>query len=299
MTFEDFRSIEFGICSIIDGQEIIARIPIDDSVRNSLVEMHNTFYDTYLAMEGDPEIFEASEKYAATEKLTIALNHENLNSLRTLYNQRNIPVSEIALSEIANSITYYFAIYRHRNNTKQIAIKRPSQFKGLLKKHNRLMQLIDDTLQVVTDDVFKLDNDFDFIIHQNEIDILHPTGFTFIANIDEEILRTAADATRQLTARITFVNFNYLANFVGQSKAAAKLISSIKSREDLERTSMDKLLDKCNSLNVTVREENGQIVPDDAFIIHFLQILDRREYDVDLTDDEPEIYVASSRKKVG
>ena len=47
-----------------------------------------------------------------------------------------------------------------------------------------------------------------------------------------------------------------------------------------------------------VREENGRIVPDDAFIIHFLQILDRREYDVDLTVDDPEIYLASSRKKV-
>lgn len=298
MTIEDFRSIEFGICTVVGGEEIFARIPIDNSVRQSLVEMHNTFYETYFGIEEDPEQFSASEKYASTEKLVIELNHENLNSLSTLYNINNISISEISLPEIADSINYYFGIFRHNNNIKQIAIKRPSQFKGLLKKQNRLMQLVDDTLQVVTDDVFKLDNDFDFIIHQSVIDILHPTGFTYIANIEEEILRTAADATRQLITRIPFINFNYLADYVGQSKIAAKLISSIKSRPDLERTSEEKLLHKCQSLNVMVREENGRIVPDDAFIIHFLQILDRREYDVDLTVDDPEIYLASSRKKV-
>ena len=298
MEINDFRSIEFGICSIVDGQEIIARIPIDDSVRQSLVEMHNTFYDTYFGIEGDADRFQPSEKYAATEKLVIGLDNENLGSLRNLYNARNIPVSEISLSEIANTITYYFAIFKHRNGAKQIAVKRPSQFKGLLKKHNRLMQLVDDTLQVVVDDIFKLDNDFDFVIHDNAIDILHPTGFTFIANIEEEIMRTAALATRALSARIAFVNFEYLSNFVGLSKTAAKLVSSIKAREDLERTSMEKLIARCQTLNVTVREENGQILPDEADVIQFLQILDRRGYDVDLTDEEPEIYVATSRKKV-
>jgi hypothetical protein len=298
MPFEDFRSIEFGICSIIDGQEIIALIPIDDSVRQSLYEMHETFYNTYLAIDGNPLLFEASEKYGQDEKLTIPLNNQNLNSLNNLYNQPNIPVSNLVLSEIANKITYYFAVFHHINGAKQIAVRRPSQFKGLLKKHNKLIQLVDDTLKVVVDDIFKLDIDFDFIIHELVIDILHPTGFTFIANIEEEILRTAADATRLLTTRIAFVNFNYLANYVGHSKAAAKLIASIKSREDLERTSMEKLIAKCQSLNVLIRVENEQIVPEDNSVIHFLQILDRREYDVDLTDDNPEIFVASSRKKI-
>lgn len=199
---------------------------------------------------------------------------------------------------MANSVTFYLAIFHHNNGAKQIGIKRPSQFKGLLKKQNQLVRLIDDTLQVIPDDVFKLDNDFDFVIHQTEIDILHPTGFIFIANIEEEILLTAASATRSLSTRVNFINFNYLADFVGRSKSAAKLIASIKSRDDLERTSLEKLRQKCISLNVHLREEGNQIVPEDESIIHFLQILDRREYDVDLTDDEPEIYVASSRKKI-
>lgn len=297
MPIEDFRNIEFGICTIIEGQQAIFRIPIDDSVRTMLYEMHEEFYNTYFAIEGEPEQYQASEKYGATEKLIIPLNNEHLSSLRELYNQNNIPIANIALGEIANSITYYFAIFRHRNGAKQIAIKRPSQFKGLLRK--KLIHLIDDTLQVVPDNIFKLDNDFDFIIHENNIDILHPTGFNFIANIEDEILRSAADATRQLSVRIQFVNFNYLADFVGHSKTAAKLIASIKARDDLERTSQQKLLEKCTRIGVIVREENGQILPDEAHIVRFLEILDRRGYDFDILDDDiPEIYVAASRKRV-
>lgn len=297
MPIEDFRNIEFGICTIIEGQQAIVRIPIDDSVRTMLYEMHEEFYNTYFAIEGEPEQYQASEKYGATEKLIIPLNNEHLSSLRELYNQNNIPIANIALGEIANSITYYFAIFRHRNGAKQIAIKRPSQFKGLLRK--KLIHLIDDTLQVLPDNIFKLDNDFDFIIHENNIDILHPTGFNFIANIEDEILRSAADATRQLSVRIQFVNFNYLADFVGHSKTAAKLIASIKSRDDLERTSQEKLIEKCNRIGVVVREENGQLIPDEAHIVRFLEILDRRGYDFDILDDDiPEIYVAASRKRV-
>ena len=297
MPIEDFRNIEFGICTIIEKQQAIVRIPIDDSVRTMLYEMHEEFYNTYFAIEGESEQYQASEKYGATEKLIIPLNNEHLSSLRELYNQNNIPIANIALGEIANSITYYFAIFRHRNGAKQIAIKRPSQFKGLLRK--KLIHLIDDTLQVLPDNIFKLDNDFDFIIHENIIDILHPTGFNFIANIEDEILRSAADATRQLSVRIQFVNFNYLSDFVGHSKTAAKLIASIKSRDDLERTSQQKLLEKCTRIGVIVREENGQILPDEAHIVRFLEILDRRGYDFDILDDDiPEIYVAASRKRV-
>jgi glutaredoxin 2 len=89
-----------------------------------------------------------------------------------------------------------------------------------------------------------------------------------------------------------------LADFVGHSKTAAKLVASIKSRDDLERTSQEKLLEKCVRIGVTVREENGQLMPEENDIVRFLEILDRRGYDFDITDDQPEIYVASSRKRI-
>ena len=296
MDTNDFRSIEFGICSAINFEKIFFRIPIDDSVRNSLVGMHDEFYKQFFAIDGDPLTFEPSEKYSSTEKIQLPLPHENLDDLKNLFDQQDILISQIPISEIANSIVYYFAVFYHNNGEKKIGIKRPSQFKGLLNKQNHLIRLVDDTLRTIPDDVFKLDFDFDFVIYSNSVDILHPKGFIFIANIEEEILRTAAVATRELSSKIAFINFNYLADFVSKSKTAAKLVASIKKRADLERTSIDKLKNKCQSLKVIIREEDDKLVPEDNHIIDFLKILDRREYDVDLTEDEPEIYVASSRK---
>lgn len=296
MVIENFQNIEFGICCIVDGEETIRRVPINDSVKEALNEMRDVFYSIYSKDDSNAELFQASERYTSTEKLTATLNNENLRSLSELYNHNNIPVMDINLSEIANNIVYYFAIFRLQNGTKQIAVKRPSQFKGLLKK--TLLRFIDDTLQVVPDDVFKLDNDFDFIIHENKIEILHPTGFTFIANIEDEILRTAKLATQQLGTKVKFVDFKFLAEYVVTSKTAAKLIASIKSRGDLEKTSKSKLISMCKTAGITVRMEKGKIIPEDDYIINFLQILDRREYNVDLTNDKPEVYVAASRKKI-
>ncbi len=296
MQIGDYRDIEFGICTNIKGEQKVVRIPIDNSVRQFLYEMYEEFYNTYFGIDGEPQQYQTSEKYGTTEKLIIPLNNEHLQSLLDLYNKNDIDITDVELGQIANFITYYFAIFRNNNGSKQIAVKRPSVFKGLLKK--KLIRFIDDTLQGIGDNVFKLDNDFDFVINQDNVEILHPISFNFIANIEDEILRSAANATRQLSEKIQFVNFDYLANFVSHSKTAAKLIASIKSRDDLESTSQEKLIEKCSRIGVNIKEENGKIVPVENHIVRFLEILDRRGYDFDITVDQPEIYVASSRKRI-
>ncbi len=297
MPIEDYNNIEFGICTNY-GEPNIVRIPIDNSVKQFLYEMHEEFNKTYIGINGNPELYQASEKYSTTEKLYIPLNNEYLTSLRDLFFLDSIPITNVEISEIASSIVYYFAIFRNNNGLKKIAFKRPSTFKGLLKK--KLIHFIDDTLKVVNEKVFNLDNDFDFIIHNDNINILHPVGFNFIAKIEYEILRSAAETTMQLAVRLTFVNFAYISDFVRNSKTAAKLISSIKSRDDLENISQEKLIEKCNRVGVQFQENNGLITPDQGQILRFLEILDRRGYDFDILNDNIiEIYVATSRKRLG
>ena len=104
----------------------------------------------------------------------------------------------------------------------------------------------------------------------------------------------------QLADKLTFVNFAYISDFVRNSKTAAKLISSIKLRDDLENISQEKLIEKCNRVGVQFQENNGLITPDQGQILRFLEILDRRGYDFDILNDNIiEIYVATSRKRLG
>jgi hypothetical protein len=293
----NYRQVEFGVCSVVNNIETFYRVPIDNSVRETLIEMLEEFYATHNSILDEADQFQPSEKYASTEKLFINLDQENLGSLQELYNTDGLPVSELEFTDLAKDISYYFGVFYPKKGAKTIAIKRPAQFKGLLKK--KLIQYIDDTLKSVPDNIFKLDNDFDFVIQGNNIDILHPSGFIFIADIDEEIMSRAVESTIQLSESIDFINFESMAEFVGQSKTAAKLVASIKSRTDLESTSQKKLLQTCKTMGINVKNIKGIIVPDPDSIIDFLQVLDRREYEVDLTENDAEIYIAGSRKKKG
>ncbi len=299
MTLNDFQNIEFGLAISIEGEDSFVRIPVDNTVKNSLIEMRDEFYCQYNNSEQEPDNFLPSEKYAGTERLKANSNENYLITIRGLYNNDNILISNIDLSEKAESISFYFAIFYTNNGNRELAIKRPSQFKGLLKKKNKLIRWADDTLKVIPDDVFKLDQDFDFIVESDErINILHPSGFIFISDMEEQILQAAAATTHQLAQRVPCVNFAVLTDYISQSKRAAKLVASIKSRNDLEHTSLNKLRNLCNSLRIEIHEENGQIVPSENHILDFLYVLDRRQYDIDITDLQPEIYVAASRRKI-
>jgi hypothetical protein len=299
MNLNDFQNVEFGLSISIDGEDSYVRIPVDNTVKNSLIEMRDEFYRQYDNDEEEPDNFLPSEKYEGTERLKANLNEDYLITIRELYNNNNIPVSNVDLSETAESISYYFAFFYTNNGNKELAIKRPSQFKGLLKKKNKLIRWADDTLKVIQDDVFKLDQDFDFIVESDQrINILHPSGFIFISDMEEQILQAAAETTRQLDQRVQCVNFASMTDYISKSKRAAKLIASINSRNDLEHTSLEKLRNLCNSLRIEIQEENGQIMPCENHILDFLYVLDRRQYDIDITDLQPEIYVAASRKQV-
>jgi len=299
MSLNDFQNIEFGLALFIDNEERHIRIPVDNTVKESLVEMRTEFYNQYDNGEEEPENFLPSEKYASTERLRANLNEDYLESIRELYQNTNLPVSNMELSDAAENIGFYFAVFHTNNGNRELAIKRPSQFKGLLKKKNKLVRWADDTLKVIPDDVFKLDHDFDFIIETDErINILHPSGFIFISDMEEQILQSAAASATQLAQRIPCVNFAAFTEYISHSKRAAKLVASIKSRPDLEHTSVDKLRGLCNVLRIEIQEENGQIHPNEDHILDFLYVLDRRQYDIDITDLQPEIYVAASRRQV-
>jgi len=161
------------------------------------------------------------------------------------------------------------------------------------------VRFFDNTLRAVDDDVFKLDNDFDFLIHDTFVEILHPAGFVYITDLEEQVFRSIVETTRQIGIALPFVDLVTINDYVvtKKSKRAAKLLVSINSRDDLSATNRDKLFNKCQSLGlVVVTDGNNKLAADERHIIDFLEVLDRRYYDYDLTDTNPEIYIASSRK---
>ena len=298
MTTSDFRLITFGVCFRIDNQVYHYLIPIDDTVRDALVEMRNNFLEIYDGIAADVEEFSPAEKYATTEKLKANLNKEYLHSMNDLFHHQNHPVNHVDLAEYLPAVEYYFSEFIHNNGAKTIGVKRPNQFKALLKK--KIFSFVDDTLKAVEDDVFKLDNDFDILIHDTYVEILHPAGFVFISDLEDQILLGVASTVQQLSQSIPFLDFNSIADYVTNNKArrAAKLLASIKSREDLDLTDQHKVIEKCAHLGISLVDAGGKLKTTDDKIIDLLEVLDRRSYEYDLTTSNVvEIYVANSRKK--
>jgi len=293
MTIQNNQSIQFGICLSNGDEEEHHLVPVDDSVQKTLSEMLETFNSCYL--EDIKKHYEPSEKYSATEPLFISTNNENVVELKALFYNTSLKPNNINLAKALPDIEYYFAIF-NQGNKKILGIKRPAQFKGLLKNKNKLVQIYDDTLKSVNDNIFKLDNDFDFVVSQDEIKILHPSGFVFIADVDKYIAEKSAAAAIGLGAQIKFVNFVNISKFVSRSKTAAKLIASINSRNDLHKLNKSKLSKFCKNTGIIIKKNGDEIEPEEEHIIDFLYILDRRLYEMDITD-ERELYLAESRHK--
>ncbi len=79
---------------------------------------------------------------------------------------------------------------------------------------------------------------------------------------------------------------------------AARYLASIRSQKEtknIDKTALKKL---CKSTGVDLRESNGRLAVDDAHILGFLEVLDRRRYELELVKGSPERFRAASRERL-
>lgn len=166
-----------------------------------------------------------------------------------------------------------------------------------MKNRSRLVKWINDTLITVEDTLFKLDYDFDFLITEGNIFILRPGNFENIAAVDDSIKEKIEEKTQQLSSKLSFIDFSNITDYVKEHKRAARLISSISARKDIDRLVPDKIESIAASTGVNFVKEAGKIKPSEGYELAFLEILDRRRFTIELTDNE-EAYMASSRREI-
>jgi len=289
--------VEFGVCLESNEGEVYYLIPIDRGVKGALKEMLKNTIDA-LDLQG-PEIepYEASQKYGAMERLKLPIDDQMLEKVRQIYSSENIETNAGKIRDI-HEIVYYFGIFRDSKNNKLLAVRRAGSFKGVIKAKNRLMQIMDETLKIVEDDIFKLDMEFDYIVFNQMAYILRPSGFEYTAAIDTYILQKAKESALHIARVMPFLDLASLAEYVATHKRAARLIASIRSRRDINRTSRQKLTHECEKFGIELIRENTKWRPAEGHETEFLKLLDRRLYSSSLTDEEDELYEAANRKEI-
>lgn len=288
---------EFGVGRDDGGEQAFVKLPVGAEVQVALREMVQA---TWAAMEGDedgPTRYEPSEKHASTEYLTLPLSDGLASSLRTLHLAVNLDVEAGALSN-PSDVFCYFVRLTDISRRRLTAVRRATQFKGIVKSRNRLLRMIDDTLRIIDDTVFKLDNDFDLLVDSANLHILRPSGFEFTGKLQDAILKAVPMNVEAIQKDLAFVNFATVQDYASAHPRAARYLASIRSQKETKNIDKSALKKLCTDTGVEVRESNGKLFVDDDHIMGFLEVLDRRRYEVTLVKGKPERFRAASRSKL-
>ncbi|MCL1164048.1 DUF4868 domain-containing protein [Shewanella chilikensis] len=295
--FENVNITEFGL-GLDSPNRGFVFVPVDEVVQKSLVEMVSFTKTQMQDKASSMATYQPSEKYASIEYLTFSINDPLVQELKTLHESENVPEDCSAFDNI-NQCFAYFVKLTDNNQQRITAVRRSTQFKTLIKKRHKLVQYVDNTLKSLEETVFKLDNDFDFIIQNDLIHILRPSGLEFIAQLQKAIMDAVPANIASIASEIDFVNFDSISQYAQNHPRAARYIASIKSQSEAINISQDKLERYCEKTNVVTNIVDGKINLDSSQIMGFLEVLDRRRYEIDLKDDgESEVYRAPSRSRV-
>jgi hypothetical protein len=292
--FENVTLTEFGL-GLDQDQRSYIQVPVDGDVQDTLLAMAQESYILMTGKTETPETYQPSEKYASTEHLILSLADKMVASVKELHDAANIEEDATAL-DAADDCFAYYARFTDSQNRRLTAVRRASQFKGVLKK--RLISWGDNTLEIIPDKVFKLDNDFDFLVDSVRLHILRPSGLEFTAQLQEAVMAAVQSNVDTISAEITYVNFESISEYAQKHPRAARYIASIRSQSEAQNVDQDKLKLFCRRTGVDFTEHDNQLEIDDAHVMGFLEVLDRRRYEVDLVEDSIEVFRASGRSPI-
>ena len=249
----------------------------------------------FTSEEEEPRLYEPTEKYGSQDALYIPTDDDYVSELADLHNATNLENDVDALGEPGRMFCY-FARFVDQQGRQLTAVRRATQFKGILK--SRLLRFLDDTLQIVSDDIFKLDRDFDMLIDSSNILILRPTGFEFVGRLQGAIRSAVKSNVEAIQADIPFVAFESIQAYAESHTRAARYLASISSQKATENISRKLLRRSCKTHGVEVQLKDGRIEVSSGHAMAFLDILDRRRYVQELIEGSQEHYKASGRHRV-
>jgi GTP:adenosylcobinamide-phosphate guanylyltransferase len=285
---------EFGVgIDDAEGPRFVL-VPVDDEVQAALREMVAATRSAMKEVDAKPTRYQPSEKHAAHENLHLPLNDGLAAGIRKIHQANNLNSDPAVLRDPKN-VFCYFARLSDGQGQHLTAIRRASTFKGVLE--SRLVSFVNDALKLVEDKVFKLDQDFDFLVDSAGVHILRPSGFEFVGDLREAIMKAAPTNIKAVQADLSFVDFGPIQTYAMKHPRAARYLASIRLQEtkNIDKSYLKKL---CNSTGVSISEVHGQLVVDENSIMDFLGVLDRRLYWLELIKGSPEPFRAASRSKI-
>lgn len=292
--FEEIAVTEFGV-GLEDGVSTdFVAVPADANVQSALLEMAQATWNAMRGVEDGPAQYDPGEKHGSTEYLLIPAGDTMDVAVRELHDSEHLRIDGSALEQ-PDRVLCYFARFTDGRDQRLTAVRRASQFKGILR--SRVVVFGSDTLRLVEDKVFKLDSDFDLLLDSERTHIWRPSGFEFLGGMKQEILNSVPKNVASIEKDLPFVDFDGVERYAAGHSRAARYLASIRT-QNLGGMARDALVSLCRNTGVEVEERNGQIAVRDGQVMGLLEVLDRRRYRVELVPGAPERFKAASRRKL-
>lgn len=243
------------------------------------------------------DVTDISEDYGEPRRIFAARDAEHFGDVSAIFDIG-------ALNDLANlddhirDIDYYFCEFRDAANAKIVGVKKAVQFKTTLAARNKLARLVNDTLQIIEENVVKIDPLFDALITDQNIFILKPRAVEYIADMVTHVAGAATEKVRHIHDNIAFLDLSRIEEKISSHPKMARMAASIAARDDLAEFQQDKIVALATQHGVVFKEIDGRLqcrVSDEAKL---LEILDARRYHLDLANDGGDPYRASARQRV-
>jgi len=289
------QTVQFGVGRDDGDEHAFHCVMVDDAVQTALGEMATETWAIMRQLTNDPVRYEPSEKYSGCEHVYLPLDDDLAVRMRNLHEAVNLDIDQNALND-TEAMFCYFAKFTDARGWKLTALRRATQFKGVLK--SRLLWQSGDALRLMDDRVFKLDKDFDLLIDNQRIHILRPSGFEFAGKLQEAILGAVAGNVATLHADLPFVQFAGIQDYASTHPRAARYLASIRSQQEVAKIDRQHLINTCDATGVEITLNGRELIVSERHIMGFLEVLDRRRYEVKLVPNAPEQYRAPSRTRL-
>jgi len=288
-------TIEFGVGQDDGDDQTFTFVSVDRDVQGALRDMSQA---TWAAMQGQataPTKYEPSEKYSSSEHVYLPLTDQLAARMHDLHTANNLPTDGHALGN-PTDVFCYFARFTDGQHRRLTGLRRATQFKGVLK--SRLIRLVSDALKLVEDKVFKLDVDFDLLIDAQNLHILRPSGFEFVGELQQAVLAAVPKNIEAIKQDLKFVDFSGIEEYARQHSRAARYLASIRAQKETKNIDKSSLKKHCKRMGIEIKESKGRLVVEGDDVMRFLEVMDRRQYEVELVKGKPERFKAGSRSRL-
>jgi hypothetical protein len=293
--FGNTVTTEFGVGKDNGSGQSFFLMTVDADVQKALGEMAQATWEAMQSEAKAPEKYDPSEKHGAIEHLFLPLKHPLAEGMAELQEAANLPLNSFALNNPA-TVFCYFTRMTDGAGQRLTGLRRATQFKGVLKK--RFIRVHTNALKLVEEPLFKLDQDFDLLMDAHNLHILRPSGFEFAGQLQAAIMDSVPQNIALIQAELPFVDLAGVEAYAMKHPRAARYLASIQSQKQGKNIDKRALKALCKRTGVEVKESMGKLLVADDQVIGFLQVIDRRRYQVELVKGSPERYSAASRQKI-